>query len=87
MAKGIKIMILLCSVSICCVLFSCCSGNRYEEQQETLTIDGSTVDEEITNDTIIESGTEETSDIEESSLDALDEAIKQLEELNDILQE
>lgn len=46
-----------------------------------------TVDENNLSSVAMETETEKESGIEESSEDALDEAIKQLEELNDILKD
>lgn len=67
-------------IMLCVACITICACNKKGEVKETTASDNNTYMEETTN--------QETSiNNEESTQDALDEAIKQLEELNDILKD
>ena len=72
MDKIIKKTIIGVMLCVACITICACNGK--EKIKETTAVNDNTYIEETTNN-------------EESTQDALDEAIKQLEELNDILKD
>ena len=78
MDKIIKKTIIGVMLCVACITICACNGK--EKIKETTAVNDNTYIEETTNQEV-------STNNEESTQDALDEAIKQLEELNDILKD
>lgn len=78
MDKIIKKTIIGVMLCVACITICACNGK--EKIKETTAVNDNTYIEETTNKEV-------STNNEESTQDALDEAIKQLEELNDILKD